>query len=167
MDKEGLWTRPWMVDQLINHVHVPPRFDFFRVSCSWFHLHHSDIMVKRHSSTSEQIEWASTTVQEWHQSRREFTELNSELVCFEHLTLETLEQKMRFAATESLLAWSKTVSSHQAVDFVQLARGLRQSCGTLVRRSAPEFWMGSSGINLERWNVRSESFPLLPFFAHL
>lgn len=43
-----------------------------------------------------------------------------------------------------IIAWTKTVSSHQAVDFVQLALlysawGLRQSCGTLVRRSGLSF----------------------------
>lgn len=102
-----------------------PRFDFFRVSCSWFHLHHSDILVKRHSSTSEQIEWASTTVQEWHRSRLEFTELNSELVCVEHLTVETLEQADEIRCYR-IIAWTKTVSSHQAIK--QLTSFISHSC---------------------------------------
>lgn len=163
-----------LVDQLINHIHVPPQVWFFRVSCSWFHLHHSDIMVKRHSSTSEQIEWASTTVQEWHRSRLEFTELNSELVCVEHLTVETLEQKMRFAATESLLELRLYQAIKQLTFFNSHSCIRHEVCANHVGRLYDvRAWvlMGSrSAITLEMWkstwrcgNVRSQSFPLLPY----
>ena len=128
-----------LVDQFINHIHVPPRFDFFgfhvldftcTILTSWWKGIRTDRMSIHHCSGVTSISTGIYRAEFWvgvcwtPDSGNSWTK--DEIRCYR------------------IIAWTKTVSSHQAVDFVQLALlysawGLRQSCGTLVRRSGLSF----------------------------